>query len=183
MSRRGSRKKESGLKLWFPIVCIIIVGITFFMLHDIQGKVEKMKQNNTLNNNSIKNTTSQELIQNNVEEENTVVENTVTNTVTNLVKNEIANETTNDTASNTTNSTSNNDKSNDSKLNGAGITDKKQIAIELVKEKWGEDDTVDFMFDYVNEDDEYVIAVKDKNSATIKCYFRVDIDTKTVELD
>ena len=63
------------------------------------------------------------------------------------------------------------------------MTDEKQKAIELVKEKWGKDDTVNYVFDYVNENGEYVIAVKDRASATVKYYFRVNLETESVELD
>lgn len=65
----------------------------------------------------------------------------------------------------------------------AGTTDKKQEAILLVKEKWGEDDTVTFRCDSVSSNGEYVIAVVSKQTASVKNYFRVNLATKTVEID
>lgn len=65
----------------------------------------------------------------------------------------------------------------------AGTTDKKQDAIALVKEKWGEDSTVTFRCDSVSSNEEYIIAVVSKETATVKNYFRVNLATKTVEVD
>ena len=65
----------------------------------------------------------------------------------------------------------------------AGTTDKKQEAISLVKEKWGEDDTVTFRCDSVSSDGEYIIAVVSKQTASVKNYFKVNLATKTVEVD
>ncbi len=65
----------------------------------------------------------------------------------------------------------------------AGTTDKKQDAIALVKEKWGEDPTVTFRCDSVSNNGEYIIAVVSKESATVKNYFKVNLEKKTVEVD
>ncbi len=64
-----------------------------------------------------------------------------------------------------------------------GTTDKKQEAIALVKEKWGEDPTVTFRCDSVSANGEYVIAVVSKEAASVKNYFKVNLKTKTVEVD
>lgn len=64
-----------------------------------------------------------------------------------------------------------------------GTTDKKQQAIDLVKQTWGEDDTVTFRCDSVNSKGEYVIAVVSKETASVKNYFKVNLKTKTVEID
>ena len=65
----------------------------------------------------------------------------------------------------------------------AGTTDKKQDAIALVKEKWGEDESVTFRCDSVSNNGEYIIAVVSKDSASVKNYFKVNLETKTVEVD
>lgn len=65
----------------------------------------------------------------------------------------------------------------------AGTTDKKQEAINLVKEKWGEDDSVTFRCDSVGVNGEYIIAVVSKQTASVKNYFKVNLYTKTVEVD
>lgn len=64
-----------------------------------------------------------------------------------------------------------------------GTTDKKQQAIALVEEKWGEDNTVTFRCDSVSSDGEYIIAVISKQTASVKNYFKVNLSTKTVEVD
>ena len=64
-----------------------------------------------------------------------------------------------------------------------GTTDKKQEAIALVKQKWGEDDTVTFRCDSITNDGEYIIAVISSQSATVKNYFKVNLETETVEVD
>jgi len=145
------------------------------MLHDIKTKVDKQvkSQTNTANitnttniDKPIQNDTQNEISNEvqNVIEENTVIQNTITN---NTVKNT--------TTFNTTNTTSSNYK--------PASTDKKQEAINLVKQDWGTDNTVSFSFEYINENGEYVVSVKDKATATVKYYFRVNIETGEVELD
>ena len=64
-----------------------------------------------------------------------------------------------------------------------GTTDKKQQAIALVKDKWGEDSTVTFRCDSITNDGEYIIAVVSSQTASVKNYFKVNLDTKTVEVD
>ena len=62
-------------------------------------------------------------------------------------------------------------------------TDKKQQAIDLVKEKWGEDDTVTFRVDSTTSKGEYVVAVISKDSVKVKNYFIVNLENMTVEVD
>ena len=64
-----------------------------------------------------------------------------------------------------------------------GSTDKKQEAINLVKQKWGEDENVTFRCDHVTGEGEYIIAVVSKDSANVKNYFRVNLEKNTVVVD
>lgn len=64
-----------------------------------------------------------------------------------------------------------------------GTTDKKEEAINLVKAKWGEDDTVSFRCDSVTANGEYIIAVVSKDSASVKNYFKVNLEKQSVEVD
>ena len=169
---RARREKKNHLKIWVPIVCVVVVAITFFMIHDIQKKIDKMEPQNTLG--TLDNTSQNEV----TDVENEVSENLVEE---NVVENENSNSTENATSSK--NQVINQTINESSKPTQPGVTDQKQKAIELVKKEWGEDDTVNYVFDYVNENGEYVIAVKDRNTATVKYYFRVNLETKTVELD
>lgn len=171
MSRaRREKKSKANWKIWVPIICVIVVGVTFYMIYDIQNKIEKMDPSD--NRNAKENTVVNESV-----EQNDVIEE---NVIENNVENEIHNETDN-TASNSSNTT--NTANQSSAPAKPAVTDEKQKAIELVKEKWGKDDTVNYVFDYVNENGEYVIAVKDRASATVKYYFRVNLETESVELD
>ena len=178
MSGRREKREKSKFSIWIPIICIIVVGIIFYMLND--NKIKDGQEQNTVNQEESNNIISNnEIIEENIvneDIENTLtveneVENVVNNTVTNIVENEVKN-----TIKNTTTST------NTGKYQ-PGVTDKKQKAIELVKENWGSDSSVNFAFEYINENGEYVISVKDKSSATVRNYFRVDLQTETVELD
>lgn len=175
--RERGKESKFKIKIWLPILCLVVVGVTFYMIYDIQNKVDRLTEYEDLNE-----------IQNSISSENVISENQVQNEV---IENEIANEINNETANvminvtNTskpvTNTNTNNNKPNTSF--NPGVTDQKQKAIELVKKEWGNDDSVDFLFDYVNEKNEYVVAVKDKATATVKYYFRVNLETGTVELD
>ena len=64
-----------------------------------------------------------------------------------------------------------------------GTTDKKEQAIELVKQTWGEDSTVTFTCDSVTTEGEYIIAVTSLETATVKNYFRVNLKNKTVNVE
>lgn len=64
-----------------------------------------------------------------------------------------------------------------------GTTNKKQEAIDKVKEVWGEDNTVTYRCDSVTNDGEYIIAVVSTETMTVKNYFRVNLEKNTVEVD
>lgn len=163
--------KISKLKIGLLIICIVVVGVTFYMIQDIQTKIQKEEPQNTLK--------TEDKLEN---EENKIAENeTIENT---MQQNMVENQTTNTQQEfDLPNTVVNETISESSKPAIPGVTDEKQKAIELVKKQWGQDDTVNYVFDYVNENGEYVIAVKDKVSATVKNYFRVNLTTQTVELD
>ena len=165
MSRR-EKKNKINLKIWVPIICMIIVGITFYMIHDIQNKIEKIDDQNITN-------PEENAVANEVEEENNQPENIAQEETNNAIEN---------TNTNSSSSTNTNINQNSAPAQ-AGVTDQKQKAIELVKKEWGKDDTVNFVFDHVGENGEYVVAVKDRASATVKYYFRVNLETEQVELD
>ena len=152
-------------KIIIAVVLIIIVIICCFTL----GKKDNKNENEVTNEivNEIENEVSNE-ITNNVENEvetNTAVENKVEEVVIENVIEVEPQGTIYETNSD------------------IGTTDKKQEAINLVKEKWGEDDTVTFRCDSITNDGEYIIAVISSQSATVKNYFKVNLETETVEVD
>lgn len=122
------------------------------------------------------NTTNENLVNNELEE------NDVDKNLVNTVKNEVEEETEEKTV--IENVTKLEPQGTVYETNSdIGTTDKKQQAIDLVKEKWGEDETVSFRCDSVNSKGEYVIAVVSKETATVKNYFKVNLNTKSVEID
>lgn len=161
------------IKIWLPILCIVVVAVTFYMLHDAQNKVNQLQEN------EVGNETQNTLQSEDVIHENSVENANVQNEVINQVQNTVTN-TANTT--NPTNTTNTNKPISDAPAIPA-VTDQKQKAIELVKKEWGTDNSVDFLFEYINENGEYVVSVKDKATATVKYYFRVNLETKAVELD
>ena len=160
------------LKYIFPIVLCIVIGISLFIVLKIKDKIEKesyhveyiesdndneKENSNIINNEVIENTMFQNLVTNSVQT-NVVVENKVEENKENVIS---IYETDSD----------------------EGTTDKKQQAINLVKEKWGADDTVTYRCDSVLPSGEYVIAVISKKSAEVKNYFKVNLENKTVMVD
>lgn len=178
MGRREKGKESKfKIKIWLPILCVVVVGVTFYMIYDIQNKVDQLTEYE--DSNEVQNSISSENVVSENQVENAVVENEVTNENINQTTNAVINVT--NTSKPVANTNTNNNKNNTSF--NPGVTDQKQKAIELVKKEWGNDNSVDFLFDYVNEKNEYVVAVKDKATATVKYYFRVNLETGTVELD
>ena len=141
------------------VVLVIVICCCTFMKKD-----KKENDQNTITN---------EVVENLVEDN--VIENTITNEVveTKKVEEPIIENVTEVKPQGTVYESS----------ADTGTTDKKQEAIALVKEKWGEDSTVTFRCDSVSANGEYVIAVVSKETASVKNYFKVNLKTKTVEVD
>lgn len=145
----------------FPAICIIIVVGTFIFLFNLRGKVEEKNYN--VNETE---ETSSTNVENVSSEENEVVNNEISNdTDINLLENKTDEPTVYD------------------QNQEIGATDKKAQAIDLVKKQWGEDSTVTFRCDHVTSSGEYVIAVISKDSASVKNYFKVNLEENTVEVD
>lgn len=152
---------RKALKFIVPGVCIIIVIITFVMLFDIQNKVEEVNygtENIAVDDNMV----DEEWIENTTSEENVIEDDT--NTVEyseNIVEDEYVVAPEEDKLSNVY----------------------QESATDLVKKYWGEDNTVYFTNEGVNNNGEYIVAVRQKTSTTVKSYFKVNLETKTVEID
>ena len=152
------------------LVVVILVILVIAICCVTAGKNSKNENKNTTNNE-----TSQNVIENTSDEINDATMNeNVSNTVENDVEEEPIIENVTEVQPQGTVYESNSD---------MGTTDKKQEAIDLVKQTWGEDDTVTFRCDSINSKGEYIIAVVSKQSATVKNYFKVNLNTKTVEID
>ena len=146
------------------IIVILIIGVIVCCMtlgkndseENSETDIENIETNNVIENTAIENEVLNNTIENEVVEEEPIVEN-----ITEVKPQGAVYETSTD----------------------AGTTDKKQQAISLVKEKWGEDNTVTFRCDSVSTNGEYIIAVVSKESASVKNYFRVNLSTKSVEVD
>lgn len=151
---------RKALKFIVPGVCILVVTITFNMIYDIQQKIEEKKYGT--DNIYVEENVIQE--ENIVTEENEVMNNEITNETLgsqNIVEDDnIVSE-------------------EKDKLS----TTNQEKAIELVKQYWGEDNTVYFTNEGVNSNGEYTVAVRQKTSTAVKDYFKVNLETKKVEID
>ena len=155
------------------ILVVVAIGILACVLTQNVGTTETIgdtentfANTNTLNENT-QNTTND-------------VENTTENETTNT-ENKVAEEVSNDNQNTSEEPVTNNQvyESN----TDFGTTDKKQEAINLVKGVWGDDDTVTYRCDSITSDGKYIVAVVSLETASVKNYFKVDIDTKQVEVD
>ena len=146
------------------IICIITITVIYNKIYDKSQANSDLQENqnieNTVQEDEIKNEISNSIeIENNVISENVVAEEIID------VSREDA-----------TSAVYEQD-------NNIGSTDKKQEAINLVKQKWGEDGTVTFRCDSVTNDGEYIIAVVSKSSARVQNYFRVNLENQSVIVD
>lgn len=155
------------VKIAIIVVCVILVVISVCAV--IFNKKEN--NNNNLNN---------EIMENNIQENETNVENILEE---NTVKNEISEptepiKTEPNTGTSVVPSSSVYESNSD-----LGTTDKKQEAINLVKNYWGEDSDATYRCDYVDSNGEYIIAVSSLQTASVKGYFRVNLDKKSVDIE
>lgn len=170
-SRRNNKKKQSSflrkLLLCVPALCVIAVIATFYMIFDMNKKIEEKNYNvDDINNEAENNTSSDE---NSVDNESTNTENTSNSTANN--------NSTNNNSKNTNTSVSEN---KEPVGNLTDSTDKKEQAINLVKKNWGDDNTV--LFDcYVNSNDEYIVTVSSTSGKVIS-YYKVDLEKGQIDL-
>lgn len=151
---------------------MLVVVITFVLLFDMKNKASRIADSKNANEVNTENVVDNT----NVVDDNT---NTVDNTVDdNTVDNETT-ENTNTIPANVTAPQSAVTSGDDDKL----AENKQNQAVELVKQKWGTDSKVYFTNESVKSNGEYIVAVRDKSSTEVKNYFKVNIETGTVEVD
>lgn len=163
---RVKKENKNYIKIILPVICVVVVIVTFVLLFDMKNKTENnINTNNITSENLVQNNSQNEIIPENIiDEENTVPEVTNTaieNTIENMVvENEVI--------------------SND---NDKFSSNKQEKAIELVKKHWGTDNSVYFTNENVRSNVEYIVAVRDKATTEVKHYFKVNIETGTVQID
>lgn len=154
-------------KIAVIVICIILVIISIWAVFINKNE----NDNNNTNNEVIEN----EIAENETEVENIIEENAVENQTVEPTEN-IKTEPNTGTAVVPSSAIyeSNSD---------VGTTDKKQSAIELVQNYWGEDSDATFRCDYVDSNGEYIIAVSSIQTASVKGYFRVNLEKKSVDIE
>lgn len=163
--------KKNLKKYIFPGICVFVVLITFVLLFDLQKKASKIasaKDANEVKTENVvdsTNTNTNTSMIENVVDENVIGNETIENT--NTVKNEVKTPQTAVTSG------------DDDKL----AENKQKQAVELVKQHWGVDSKVYFTNESVNSKGEYIVAVREKSTTEVKEYFKVNIETGTVEID
>ena len=119
------------------------------------------------------------------ENSNELVEENTTNTENNL-SNDVANNTVNDSIDEEENTVENtsttNTQSNTSTINEDNEnSDAEDVAIQLAKEEWGEDN--EDVYYYIEEnlsENVYVVSVRDKNTTATLANYEVNIETEQV---
>lgn len=169
--RRNNKKNSKFTKILYvvPVLCIIAVGALFYMLFDMNSKIEE-KNYGVDTNSSSENTNTIKNNDNNIN--TTSQENNVINNNSNNTENTIDN--------NTSNSNNNNSQTQEPTGNLTNSTEKKEQAIEIVKKEWGEEN--DVLFDcYVNNNGDYIVTISTISGSVIS-YYKVDLDKKTIEI-
>ena len=163
-----------NLKIIVPIASFIVVIAAFYMIFDIQKKVEQVNYGtNDIDANEVVSFD---------DEENTVDENEVENESANtaLEETNTSKDTNTSTDTNTTNTAL---KEEVSEEDDSFSKSKLDQAKSLVEKTWGKDDTVYFTNEGMNSDGLYMVAVRDKTSTAVKNYFKVNLETKKVQVD
>ena len=134
------------------------------MIFDIRKKVDDVNYN------------TNDIEVENVVEENTVDTNTIVENVVEADNNAVdQNEITDPNADNSGEEVS--------EENDAYSNSKFSEAENLVKKAWGEDDTVYFTIEGVNSEGLYLVAAREKSTTNVRNYFKVNLETKKVEVD
>ena len=135
------------------LLVFVIVGAAIYLSYQLVNKPVKETVNMTNSMNEFENNT---IYFNNIVENNAIDTNTQ-----NTVKNEI---------SKTENTT------------GPDTQDARKKAMDLVKADWGEDSSVYFYVDEVNEDGKYVVSVRDKATTSVVVWYDVDVKKNTAKM-
>ncbi len=145
------------------VLVIIAVALAIFLtakLSNIENKNDNIVSMEKIDETNL--TDSQNIINNkNIIEEN-VVDNTIENNINNTNKNTDSSSVVSDEITDT--------------------EDYKEKAIRLVKEDWGEDDSVYFDIAEIEENGIYKVCVRDKNTTNEVMWYEVDVVNNTVKM-
>lgn len=157
------------------ILVVILLGICVFAY--TRGNSQTNQESNLLNEENL----VQNTVEENITQENEIQEQIVDDPVEDENTNEDVNvtEPVSTTIPDTTYQSQKAYESSDT----VGTTDKKEEAINLVKEYWGPDDTVTYRCDSITTNGEYIIAVTSTETATVKGFFRVNLQNRSVTVE
>lgn len=154
------------IKIGFPIVCVAVIGGTFYLLNKTLDKVNASKQERE-NNSNVNEQNSPSYI-----DENAIIQNV-------LDKNSVNNVYNTNNISNTVTSTILVEE--EEAIETKKIEDKEK-AIELVKEN--EDERTRKVY-YTNEGldgDRYIVAVRYEDTTEVAIYYSVDVESESIEI-
>lgn len=157
-------KRNRMIVLIFIIILILITAFLIFKLFDIKknkNNIEPTSVNNVIEN-KIENNVIEENNDNNVEDNNTINTTIDTNNENN---NQVV------------------DKDEVDKETIKKEEDKKEKAVNIVKDNWGEDETVYFSFDSINSEGKYLVCVRDKSTTQALYWYTVNVETGTFEIE
>lgn len=148
--------------LIYIILIIIVLLLGIFVAKELftesttvmSNKVEAVNQiNNSIINNSINNIVDNEI------DENNVIENTTENSVSETESNTVSNNSTNKNSS----------------------KNKEEIALNMAKEKWGNDNSVSFRNSGTDENGRYIVKVIDAETTNVVVWYYIDVDNNKIE--
>lgn len=98
------------------------------------------------------------------------------NNMTNTIEKEAKNENINNT-----NTVKENENKNPNKTNNTESNEEK--AKKIVKSNWGEDDSVYYSYDGIDNNGRYIICVREKSTTKALYWYYVDIETGTFDIE
>lgn len=116
------------------------------------------------------------IINTNLTDENTGLDNFINE----LFDNVIVNETAENVIANTENNEDIEKKEEIDNASNVSVTSKEERAIELVEKEWGGSDGVYFSNESIDNQGRYIVSVRDKRTTDSLAFFVVDIDKELV---
>ncbi len=144
------------IKIGFPILCVVIIIGTFYLLNKlekkVEGSIEQSAEEGEETNTNIQSTNEAENITGNVTEN--VVENEVTYSTPIREDEEVQNE----------------------------KNKNEQEAFKIAKDTFGEESDNYYYTNEGMEDNKYIVAIRYKDTTKVRIYYIVDLENKTAEI-
>lgn len=162
-------KNKKIMYIWVAVV-IIIVSICLGLTISFSSKNKEIKQ--------IKENRESEIYNEQ--------ENEITNELSNILQNEIANELINEVIVNEIGNIIVEDNTKQNTTNNNTSTEKlpenqktaEEMAIEIVKKDWGTNKKVEFLIDGKDENNNYIVSVRDSKTTKALAFYSVNVTTK-----